>query len=232
MVFQQWLAVDLGNDINWVGVERPMHGGRRVSAGKHLGRCMPILYNSSTASFLPDPKRLLIRAGRPFPSHQLCSRQTPSFITTSTRSIVLAPPSSNFSPLRLGTQRRAIATMEHVATADACPAKGPYSQGIKTPTAVYCSGQIHADPSGTLIEGTITEKTQQCFKNIEAILKASGSSLEKIVKVNIFLADMSSFAEMNVEFAKWVPHKPARSCVAVKQLPLGAEVEIECIALP
>lgn len=97
---------------------------------------------------------------------------------------------------------------------------------------MYCSGQIPADSQGNLIEGSITEKTAQCFKNVQAILAAAGSSCDKIVKVNVFLADMSSFAEMNSEYAKWVPHKPARSCVAVKQLPLGVEVEIECIALP
>ena len=103
---------------------------------------------------------------------------------------------------------------------------------MKTPTAVYCSGQIPADAEGKLIDGNIAEKTAQCFKNIKAILKAAGSSTDKIVKVNVFLADMSYFAEMNCEFEKWVPHKPARSCVAAKQLPLGVEVEIECIALP
>lgn len=83
-----------------------------------------------------------------------------------------------------------------------------------------------------LVDGTIGEKTALCFKNLKAVLLAAGSSLEKIVKVNIFLADMKDFAEMNQEYEKWMVHKPARSCVAVKQLPKGAEVEIECIALP
>lgn len=103
---------------------------------------------------------------------------------------------------------------------------------MKTASTIYCSGQIPADSTGTLVEGTIAQKTEQCFKNIQAILAAAGSSMEKIVKVNVFLTDMANFAEMNGEYSKWLPHKPARSCVAVHQLPLGVEVEIECIALP
>ncbi|KAI4602687.1 hypothetical protein LQW54_012299 [Pestalotiopsis sp. IQ-011] len=115
---------------------------------------------------------------------------------------------------------------------DIVPPVGPYSHAVKTPTAIYCSGQIHLDPQGTLIEGTIAEKTALCFKNLEAVLKEAGSSTQKIVKVNIFLADMADFAEMNAEYEKWMVHKPARSCVAVKTLPKNATVEIEAIALP
>ena len=106
------------------------------------------------------------------------------------------------------------------------------SHAIKTPTAIYCSGQIHLDAAGNMLDGTIGEKTALCFQNLKAVLLAAGSSIEKIVKVNIFLADMKDFAEMNKEYEKWMVHKPARSCVAVKQLPKGADVEIECIALP
>jgi 2-iminobutanoate/2-iminopropanoate deaminase len=83
-----------------------------------------------------------------------------------------------------------------------------------------------------MLEGTVAEKTALCFKNLKAVLIAAGSSIEKIVKVNIFLVDMADFAEMNKEYEKWMVHKPARSCVAVKQLPKGADVEIEAIALP
>ena len=88
------------------------------------------------------------------------------------------------------------------------------------------------DSQGNLIQGSITEQTTQVFKNLKAVLTEAGSSLDKVVKVNIFLADMSAFAEMNEEYAKWLTHKPARSCVAVKTLPKNVDVEIECIALP
>ncbi|KAI0136512.1 endoribonuclease L-PSP [Xylariales sp. AK1849] len=115
---------------------------------------------------------------------------------------------------------------------DIVPPVGPYSHAVKTPTAIYCSGQIHLDPAGNLVQGTIIEKTALCLKNLKAVLTEAGSSFEKIVKVNIFLVDMADFADVNKEYEKWVTHKPARSCVAVKQLPKGADVEIETIALP
>ena len=131
-------------------------------------------------------------------------------------------------------------------------AAGPYSHAIKTPSAIYCSGQIPCDSEGNLVEGTIQEKTAACIKNLKAVLEAAGSSIEKVVKVNAFLTDMSNFAvslywaqvagflfdilnalqAMNEEYSKWFAHKPARSCVAVYQLPKGVDVEIECIALP
>jgi reactive intermediate/imine deaminase len=119
-----------------------------------------------------------------------------------------------------------------IFTKDAPAALGPYSQAIKTPTAVYCSGQIPLTPEGTFIEGTIGEKTAQCCKNVKAVIEASGSSVSKVVKTTIFLSDMGHFAEMNTEYEKWFSHKPARSCVAVKTLPKNVDVEIECIALP
>jgi 2-iminobutanoate/2-iminopropanoate deaminase len=73
--------------------------------------------------------------------------------------------------------------------------------------------------------------TEQCIKNQAAVLKEAGSSIEKVVKVNVFITNMEHFAEMNGEYEKWFKHKPARSCVAVFQLPKGALVEIELIAL-
>ena len=87
-------------------------------------------------------------------------------------------------------------------------------------------------PSGDLIQGTMGEKTEACIRNLKAILTEAGSSLDKIVKVNIFLTDMKNFAAMNEEYSKWFTTKPARTCVAVYQLPLGVEVEIECVAIP
>ncbi|KAJ4424753.1 hypothetical protein N0V82_000472 [Gnomoniopsis sp. IMI 355080] len=122
--------------------------------------------------------------------------------------------------------------METIFTKDAPAALGPYSQAIKTPSAIYCSGQIPLDAEGNFVQGTIQEKTGACIKNLKAVLAAAGSGIEKVVKVNIFLADMDHFAAMNEEYAKWFTHKPARSCVAVKTLPKNVDVEIECIALP
>jgi reactive intermediate/imine deaminase len=96
---------------------------------------------------------------------------------------------------------------------------------------IYVSGQIPATASGDLVEGSIGEKTAACIGNIEAILAAANSSLEKVVKVNVFLTTMNNFAGMNAEYEKWFTTKPARSCVAVYQLPKGVDVEIECIAM-
>ncbi|KAL9121548.1 MAG: hypothetical protein Q9187_001898 [Circinaria calcarea] len=106
------------------------------------------------------------------------------------------------------------------------------SQAIKTSSVIYVSGQIPATPSGDLVTGTIAEKTAACCSNIKAILAAANSSIDKVVKVNVFLTDMANFGELNGEYEKWFVGKPARSCVAVKQLPKGVDVEIECIALP
>jgi reactive intermediate/imine deaminase len=76
------------------------------------------------------------------------------------------------------------------------------------------------------------QRTGACLKALSAVLTQAGSSLDKIVKAQIFLTDMNDFAEMNAEYEKWIKHKPARSCVAVKQLPKGVDIEIECVALP
>ncbi|EFX03020.1 L-psp endoribonuclease family protein [Grosmannia clavigera kw1407] len=119
-----------------------------------------------------------------------------------------------------------------VLSQDAAPPAGPYSQAIKTPFAIFCSGQIPADKDGNLIEGTIQEKTAACIKSLQAVLTAAGSSLDKVVKVNVFLVDMGQFASVNEEYGKWFTNKPARSCVAVKTLPKNVDIEIECIALP
>ncbi|MCJ1321306.1 hypothetical protein MMC15_006650 [Xylographa vitiligo] len=108
------------------------------------------------------------------------------------------------------------------------------SQAIVTPTTVYVSGQIPATAAGEVLpsSASITEKTAACIANIRAILAAAGSSMDKVVKVNVFITDMANFAEMNGEYEKHFTTRPARSCVAVKQLPKGVDVEIECIALP
>ncbi|KAH9862666.1 hypothetical protein J1614_010759 [Plenodomus biglobosus] len=104
------------------------------------------------------------------------------------------------------------------------------SQAIIAGSQIYVSGQIPADSKGNLIEGSITDKTAQCCENIKVILAEAGVGMERIVKVNVFLDDMAYYAEMNDVFSKYFAHRPARSCVAVKQLPKGVPVEIECIA--
>lgn len=89
-----------------------------------------------------------------------------------------------------------------------------------------------ADAEGNIVDGSTAAKTRACITALQAILTDAGSGLDRIVKVQIFLTDMADFAEMNGEYEKWITHKPARSCVAVKQLPKGVNIEIECVALP
>lgn len=122
--------------------------------------------------------------------------------------------------------------LKPVRTHDACPPAGPYSQAIKANGLVFVSGQIPADKEGNIITGSIEEQTEAVFANLAAVLKASNSSFNKVVKVNAFLSDMANFARMNSVYEKYFSgHKPARSCVAVRELPKGVDVEIECIAL-
>ncbi|KAF7960062.1 hypothetical protein EAE96_001662 [Botrytis aclada] len=109
---------------------------------------------------------------------------------------------------------------------------GPYSHAVQTPFGIFVSGQLPADFDGNLVEGTMREKTEAVLKNLEEVLVTAKSSLDRIVKVQVFLTDMKDFAEMNEEYEKRITHKPARSCVAVKELPKGVSIEIECIALP
>jgi 2-iminobutanoate/2-iminopropanoate deaminase len=116
---------------------------------------------------------------------------------------------------------------------DAVPAAiGPYSQAMISGSMVYTCGQIALSAGkGEIVGSKIEEQTEQVIKNLKALLEASGSSLEKVVKTTCFLADMSDFQAFNGIYAKYFTGKPARSTVAVKQLPRGnALVEIEAIA--
>ncbi|KAL3430919.1 Endoribonuclease L-PSP/chorismate mutase-like protein [Aspergillus tetrazonus] len=133
--------------------------------------------------------------------------------------------------VRLLFQTAAMSDLTNIFTPNACPPVGPYSQAVKANGQIFLSGQIPADKNGNLVEGDIRTKTQACCDNIKAILDAAGSSVDKIIRVNVFLDDMSNFAEMNAQYEKFFTHKPARSCIAAKQLPKGVPVEIECIAL-
>jgi len=121
--------------------------------------------------------------------------------------------------------------MKVVQTSHAPAAIGPYSQAMISGNYVYTSGQIPLSPENGQITGSsITEQTEQVCKNISALLKAAGSSIDKVVKTTCFLADMNDFAAFNEVYAKYFTGKPARSTVAVKQLPRSALVEIETIA--
>ncbi|KAL4959475.1 Endoribonuclease L-PSP/chorismate mutase-like protein [Aspergillus stella-maris] len=135
------------------------------------------------------------------------------------------------SRVQLPLQRATMSDLTNIFTPNACPPVGPYSQAIKANGQIFLSGQIPADKNGNLVEGDIKTKTQACCDNIAAILEAAGSSVSKIIRVNVFLDDMVNFAEMNAQYEKFFTHKPARSCIAAKQLPKGVPVEIECIAL-
>ena len=121
--------------------------------------------------------------------------------------------------------------MKVVQTNSAPAAIGPYSQAMISGNLVYTSGQIALSPeTGEIVGSSITEQTEQVGKNLTALLEASGSCITKAVKTTCFLADMNDFAAFNGVYEKYFTGKPARSTVAVKQLPRGALVEVEVIA--
>ncbi len=122
--------------------------------------------------------------------------------------------------------------LEKVSTADAPAAIGPYSQAIKAGGFVFTSGQIALDPAtGTLVGQEIGDQAEQVMKNLAAVLQAAESSFENVVKTTCFLNDMADFAAFNQVYSKYITTAPARSCVAVKELPKGALVEVEAVAL-
>ena len=121
--------------------------------------------------------------------------------------------------------------MKTISTTTAPAAIGPYSQAKISGGLVFASGQIPVDPATGAIEAKdIAGQTEQICKNIAALLNAAGSSMEKVVKTVCFLADISDFAAFNEVYARYFTSCPARSCVAVKDIPKGALAEIECIA--
>ena len=119
---------------------------------------------------------------------------------------------------------------EKVFTDKAPGAIGPYSQAIVVGNTVFTSGQIPINPQTGLLEGTtVKEQTHRVCKNLEAVLCEAGASLASAVKTVCYLANMEDFADFNEVYAEYFTGKPARSCVAVKELPKAAKVEIECI---
>ena len=120
-----------------------------------------------------------------------------------------------------------------IKTNKAPAAIGPYSQGISTGSLVFVSGQLPINPiTGSFVEGDIKELTRQCIRNIGTILDEAGTSLNKVIKTTIYVADLSNFAEVNEAYAEFFSESiPARSCVQVAAIPKGAEIEIEAIAI-
>ena len=121
--------------------------------------------------------------------------------------------------------------MEKIYTKNAPDAIGPYSQAVAVGNLLFTSGQIAINPASGVVEAEgIVEQTEQVCKNLCAVLEAGNSSAEKVIKTTCFLADMGDFAAFNEVYGKYFSSKPARSCVAVKQLPKNVLVEVEAIA--
>lgn len=121
--------------------------------------------------------------------------------------------------------------MNKIETNAAPAAIGPYSQGYSANGFVFTSGQIPVDPATGMIPEGIEAQADRSCANVQAILKAAGSSMEKVIKTTCFLADMNDFAAFNAIYSKYFVSLPARSCVAVKTLPKNVLCEIEAIAL-
>lgn len=122
--------------------------------------------------------------------------------------------------------------MRVVATEKAPKALGPYSQGYVHNGVFYSAGQIAIDPATNNVDAvTIEEQTEQVCKNLGEVLKAAGTDFEHVLKTTCFLSDMGNFAAFNEVYGKYFTSKPARSCVAVKELPKGVLCEVELIAV-
>lgn len=121
--------------------------------------------------------------------------------------------------------------MKVISTDKAPAAVGPYSQAVVDGDVVYASGQIPVDPATGEMKSDVPEATRQSLTNLKNLLEAAGSDLENVIKVMIFITDMSKFGELNEVYAEFFSnHRPARSCVEVSALPKGAVLEIEAIA--
>ena len=120
---------------------------------------------------------------------------------------------------------------QFIYTKKAPEAVGPYSQAVVVGNLIFTSGQIAIDPANGMVTATTIEaQTEQICKNLSAVLEAAGSTLDKTIKTTCFLANMEDFAAFNEVYARYFVTKPARSCVAVKQLPKNVLAEIEVIA--
>lgn len=121
--------------------------------------------------------------------------------------------------------------MKKIHTEKAPAAIGPYSQAVVHNGVLYTSGQVPLDPvTGEIVGGDIQSQANQVLKNLEQILKEAGTDFSKVINTTCFLADMKDFAAFNEVYASYITEKPARSCVAVKELPKQVLVEVEVIA--
>ncbi len=121
--------------------------------------------------------------------------------------------------------------MKKIHTEKAPAAIGPYSQAVVHNGVLYTSGQVPLDPvTGEIVGRDIQSQANQVLKNLEQILKEAGTDFSKVIKTTCFLADMKDFAAFNEVYASYITEKPARSCVAVKELPKQVLVEVEVIA--
>lgn len=123
--------------------------------------------------------------------------------------------------------------MEYIATNDAPKAIGPYSQAVKVANTIYASGQIALDPAtGNLVDGDFSAQVRRVFDNLRAVLKQSGADFRHVTKATVYLTDLGNFQTLNSIYAEYFGnHKPARSTVGVAQLPKGAAVEVDVIAV-
>lgn len=124
-------------------------------------------------------------------------------------------------------------TMHLISTEKAPAAVGPYSQGVKKGNVIYTSGQLPIVPeTGELLKGNIKDVARQSLENVKAVLNEAGATLNDVVKVTVFVADMNNFAQINEVYAEYfTEHKPARSLVEVSRLPKDGDIEIEAIAI-
>jgi 2-iminobutanoate/2-iminopropanoate deaminase len=123
--------------------------------------------------------------------------------------------------------------MEAIQTANAPAAIGPYSQAIRANGFLFVSGQIPIDPrNGEIVSGGFSEQARQSLENMKQILIASGAGLDSVLAVDVFITDMSRFADFNKVYEEYfLTHKPARAVVEVKGLPRGVAVEVKCVAV-
>jgi 2-iminobutanoate/2-iminopropanoate deaminase len=123
--------------------------------------------------------------------------------------------------------------MDAIHTSGAPSAIAPYSQGIRHGGLLYTCGQIALDPAtGKLVEGDVVDQAHQVLKNLQAVVEAGGSSMNRVIKTTVYLADMADYPRVNAIYLQYFPEapRPARSAVAVAGLPLGALLEIDCVA--
>ena len=123
--------------------------------------------------------------------------------------------------------------MKNIISTDKAPAAiGPYSQAVEVNGLVFTSGVVPIDPAtGELVTGPAEVQAERAFKSLKALLEAAGSSTANVIKTTVFISDMNDFGKINEVYAKYFTSKPARSCVAVKDLPKGVLCEVEAIAV-